>query len=202
MTESIPRVTRRRPTRSQTRRQLLDAAVEVFARRGIANTSLSDIAAAAGLTKGAVYSNFASKDELLLTIMEEHLIERMRHATEVFDGAAETAVAVREAGARLLAAVLADATWHRLFLEYWTLAMHDSAVLAELADRRRELRAAVARAIAAAAQARQVTLPISPEELAVTLLALSNGLAVERGIDEDAVPDGLFAKLLSLLVQP
>lgn len=174
----------------------------VFARQGIARTSLSEIAAEAGLTKGAVYSNFASKDELLLAIMENHLIERMRDATAVFDGELSTPDAVRAAGARLLASMVADATWHQLLLEYWTLAVHDETVMTKLAARRREVRATVARAIAAAAEAYGVTLPITAEELTVTLMALSNGYAVERSIDENAVPNDLFEKVLTLLVQP
>jgi AcrR family transcriptional regulator len=195
-------VTRRRPPRSATRQALLSAAVTVFARQGIARTSLSEIAAEAGLTKGAVYSNFASKDELLLAIMENHLIERMTDATAVFDGELSTPEAVKAAGARLLAAMVADATWHQLLLEYWTLALHDETVMTKLAERRREVRATVARAIRAAAEAHGVTLPISPEELAVTLMALSNGYAVERSIDPAAVPPDLFEKVLALLVQP
>jgi AcrR family transcriptional regulator len=163
---------------------------------------LSEIAAEAGLTKGAVYSNFGSKDELLLAIMENHLIERMRDATAVFDGELSTPDAVRAAGARLLAAMVADATWHQLLLEYWTLALHDEAVMTKLAAKRKEVRATVANAIATAADAHGVTLPISPEELAVTLMALSNGYAVERAIDATAVPDHLFEKVLTLLVQP
>jgi AcrR family transcriptional regulator len=202
VTKSTPNVTRRRPPRSATRQALLSAAVTVFARQGIARTSLSEIAAEAGLTKGAVYSNFASKDELLLAIMESHLIERMRDATAVFDGELSTPDAVRVAGARLLAAVVADAAWHQLLLEYWTLALHDETVMTKLAQRRREVRATVARAIATAADAQGVTLPITPEELAVTLMALSNGYAVERSIDEAAVPPNLFEKVLTLLVQP
>ena len=193
---------RRRPPRSATRQALLAAAVTVFARQGIARTSLSEIAAEAGLTKGAVYSNFASKDELLLAIMENHLIERMKNATSAFDGELSTTDAVREAGARLLASVVADAAWHQLLLEYWTLAVHDEAVMTKLAARRRELRATIANAIAAAADAQGVTLPITPEELTVTLMALSNGYAVERSIDESAVPPDLFEKVLALLVQP
>lgn len=193
---------RRRPPRSATRQALLEAAVTVFARQGIARTSLSEIAAEAGLTKGAVYSNFASKDELLLAIMENHLIERMKNATSAFDGELSTPDAVREAGARLLASVVADAAWHQLLLEYWTLAVHDEAVMTKLAARRRELRATIANAIAAAADAHGVTLPITPEELTVTLMALSNGYAVERSIDESAVPPDLFQKVLTLLVQP
>lgn len=163
---------------------------------------MSEIAAEAGLTKGAVYSNFASKDELLLAIMENHLIERMHDATAVFDGELSTPEAVRMAGARLLAAVVADATWHQLLLEYWTLALHDETVMTKLAERRREVRTTVAKAIATAADAQGVTLPITPEELAVTLMALSNGYAVERSIDEAAVPPNLFEKILTLLVQP
>lgn len=202
MTKSTPGVTRRRPTRSETRRALLAAAFAVFGRQGIARTPLSDIAAEAGLTKGAVYSNFASKDELLLAIMEDHLIERMRDATSVFDGVASTPDAVREAGARLLASMVSDATWHRLLLEYYTLAAHDPTMMAALSTRRGQLRATAAEAIEAAATARDVTLPIPPAELAVTLLALSNGFAMERAIDATAVPTDLFEKVLTLLVRP
>ena len=53
--------TRTRPTREQTRARLLRAASEVFATHGYDRASLDDVAAAAGLTKGAVYSSFASK---------------------------------------------------------------------------------------------------------------------------------------------
>jgi AcrR family transcriptional regulator len=202
VTISTPPEPRRRPPRAATRQALLTAAVTVFARRGIARTSLSEIAAEAGLTKGAVYSNFASKDELLLAIMENHLIERMRSATVVFDGELSTPDALRNAGARLLASMVADATWHQLLLEYWTLAVHDETVMSRLAAKRRELHATVAHAIATAADVYGVLLPITADELTVTLMALSNGYAVERSIDESAVPDDLFEKVLTLLVQP
>lgn len=185
--------------REETRRQVLDAAVAAFANRGIAATSINDIAAAAGLTKGAVYSNFESKDELVLTIMEEHVLERMTATAPVFDETLETEQAIRAAGAQLLTFVHDDATWHRLLIEYWTLAMRDENMRANLADRRRELHAAVARAIEQAARAREVTLPLSPHELAIALIALSNGLAIERGIYPEAVPDDLFPNLLALL---
>jgi hypothetical protein len=98
--------------------------------------------------------------------------------------------------------MIADANWHALLLEYWTIARHDEVLLARLSTRRREVRTVVAKAIARAADTHQVTLPISPEELTVTLMALSNGYAVEHGIDETAVPPDLFEKVLALLVRP
>ncbi len=193
---------RRRPSRAETRRRIIDAATTVFARQGIAATSLNDVAAEAGLTKGAVYSSFTGRDDLVLTIMEEHIVERMAGATTAFADLADLDEATTEAGARLLAGIDSDATWHRLLLEYWGLAMRNPAVHKGLAERRARLREAVTAAIAKVADRHGIKLPLAPEHLAVVVLALSNGLAVERGVDPDAVPSSLFSDVLKLLVTP
>jgi AcrR family transcriptional regulator len=52
-----------------TRSALLDAASDVFAKRGYANASLEEIAAAAGFTRGAVHHHFSSKEEILLAVV-------------------------------------------------------------------------------------------------------------------------------------
>src|SRR5436309_10047946 len=57
--------------RQLTRDALIDAAADLFARRGFHAASLDDIAAAAGFTKGAIYSNFGSKEDLLLGVVEQ-----------------------------------------------------------------------------------------------------------------------------------
>jgi len=193
---------RRRPTRAETRRRIIDAATAVFAREGIAATSLNDIAAEAGLTKGAVYSSFTGRDDLILTIMEEHIVERMDSATKVFAELTDLDEATAEAGARLLSGIDSDATWHRLLLEYWGLAMRNPSVHSGLAQRRARLREAITAAIAKAAALHGIDLPLAPEHLAVVVLALSNGLAVERGVDPEAVPPTLFSDVLKLLVTP
>ena len=71
--------------RELTRRQLLDAAAVVFAARGYHAASIDDIADAAGFTKGAVYSNFASKEDLFLALIRE----RQAQMLEAFFAAAE-----------------------------------------------------------------------------------------------------------------
>src|SRR5262249_4444441 len=53
------------------RRRVLDAAANLFAVRGYHGTSIEDIAEKAGLTRGAIYSNFASKEDLLVAVMYE-----------------------------------------------------------------------------------------------------------------------------------
>lgn len=53
-----------------TRENLLAAAEELFAERGITATRLSDVAAAAGVTRGAIYWHFKNKDELINAIID------------------------------------------------------------------------------------------------------------------------------------
>jgi AcrR family transcriptional regulator len=61
----------REESKSRTRAQLLRAANRLFLRDGYSATSLGAIAEEAGLTKGAVYSNFESKEDLFLAVLEE-----------------------------------------------------------------------------------------------------------------------------------
>ena len=63
--------------RQQTRQHLLAAAAEVFARRGYHEANLEEIAATAGFSKGAVYSNFTSKEDLFLSLTEAHVTETL-----------------------------------------------------------------------------------------------------------------------------
>lgn len=58
----------------QSRRSLLEAAITVFARQGVAATTLQNIADEAGLTRGAIYTHFRGKDELLRALLEEQVL--------------------------------------------------------------------------------------------------------------------------------
>ncbi len=62
---------RRSPRAERTRAELLDAAGRVFADKGYEGASVGDVAAAAGYTKGAVYANFGSKEDLFLELARE-----------------------------------------------------------------------------------------------------------------------------------
>jgi AcrR family transcriptional regulator len=57
---------------NQTRERLLRAAADVFARRGYDGTRVADIAAAAGVSNGALYAHFASKADLLVSALRAH----------------------------------------------------------------------------------------------------------------------------------
>jgi AcrR family transcriptional regulator len=63
--------------RQQTREHLLAAAAEVFAERGFHGASLDEVAAVAGFTKGAVYSNFKNKEDLFLALFKANYDSEM-----------------------------------------------------------------------------------------------------------------------------
>src|SRR3954462_4803494 len=64
---------RTRPTRDHTREKLFEAAARVFEEQGIGGASIETIAAAGGFPRGAFYSNFMSKDELIIAMLENHV---------------------------------------------------------------------------------------------------------------------------------
>jgi hypothetical protein len=71
-------------SRTATRARLLEGALEVFAERGFAGASVEDICDQAGFTRGAFYSNFGSKDELVLALFQattDRLLEQIEALT-------------------------------------------------------------------------------------------------------------------------
>jgi len=79
-----PRKSLKRERRPEERpRELLDAALAVFSQRGFRNTRLDDVAEAAGVTKGAIYHYFDTKEELLLNVIEHYQSLAFGRAEEV-----------------------------------------------------------------------------------------------------------------------
>lgn len=80
------------PKRERTRRQLINAALQVFSQRGVAAATVADIAAAAGMAGATVYNHFASKDELVQAVavwLAHGLCARISDSYAGIAGAAE-----------------------------------------------------------------------------------------------------------------
>lgn len=190
------RVRASRPRRDEVRAQVLTAAAGVFAQRGFAGATIDEVAAAAGFTKGAVYSNFESKDELFLALMDAQVSARLQRVlAEVPSGKRAAA----EIGDRLAAVSLEEPEWQLLFLEFWLRAVREPGVRKQFVAHRRALRAAIAAAIRQAFANGHGSWTWSPEELTVLALALSNGLAIETLADPATIPEGLFGRVLARL---
>jgi AcrR family transcriptional regulator len=177
----MPRLTR---TESQalTRQKLLATAKACFLRDGYAATSLEGIAEAAGFSKGAVYSNFKSKDELCLAVLDAVRTDR----------AAELAAAVagKETLPELLKAFetwaerhIGDRAWTSLEVEFALHASRDRALGKQLAVREKAVRVGVVKLVGALVKEHGLVLPLPAEDVAIGLLSLGIGLGVQRAID-------------------
>lgn len=193
-------VRRRRPTRAQTRERVLTAAASVFAERGYDQASLGDIAAVAGLTKGAIYSSFGSKDELFYALMRDQIGERLRNIMGSVGSHKTLSDLARDTGRVLTDATIGQPEWHLTFIEFWTRAMRNPALRNDFVTQRRAARDAIAARLEEQATQLGVTLPLPAAQLAIALLALSNGLAIEQLLDPEGTDHALLPTLLEALV--
>src|SRR4051812_37318634 len=120
----------REEKKAQTRERLLEAAARVFAEKGFAATSLDEVADAAGLTKGAVYSNFENKEHLVAAVLKAHE-DRQSGISDIATGAG-TLEEQQAIAARLFSESVADErdAW-LLFLDFTAYALRNPAVYAD-----------------------------------------------------------------------
>src|SRR5262245_11968101 len=83
--EPMAAVMSRRETEGRTRGRPLAAAAKAFARRGYHGATVDEIASEAGFTIGALYSNFAGKEELFLALADRQVEERVAEVSAMGD---------------------------------------------------------------------------------------------------------------------
>ena len=191
---------RTRPTRQETQARILAAAGEVFTSRGYDGASLDQVAAAAGLTKGAVYSSFSSKDDLFFALVADRLQQRLAVVADAGGVQRDLRRRFEDAEDDLAALFTTQRDWQLLFIESWARAVRDPERRARWAQQRRAVRAVIADFFARHAAATGAELPAPADDLALAAMALSNGLAMEHIADPDSVDPGLFASTLARLL--
>jgi AcrR family transcriptional regulator len=186
--------------REQTRQELISAAEASFVSRGFHASSVDEVAERAGYTKGAVYSNFASKEDLFFAVYERRVEQVL---TEVVPG-------LRQVGAEGAFDWLATSTierrdrddgWLAVFFEFWAHVLRHP----ELRDRFAAIHARflepLTEGVRALAGDRRLALPADLEASQVVLAwnAMEIGLGLERLTQPQAV-DGALARRMGWLL--
>jgi AcrR family transcriptional regulator len=177
-----------------TRTELLEVAERRFYSDGYHGTTLEAIAEEAGYTKGAVYSAFESKAGLFLTLVDAMIDERLEEISTLF-----AQHPIGPSRVRTLARKPVEERaqrWALLAIEFWVHAAREPELLEQFAARYRRMRDGLA------ALAAETSTPLGAESWAIVTLALVNGLALERLIDPDGVPEDLMARTQRLLYPP
>jgi AcrR family transcriptional regulator len=181
-----------------TREHLMDAAATVFARDGFHAASLDDVAALAGFTKGAVYSNFKSKDDLFLAVFDHRLDREAEEMASVLEQEG-TGVDGQLPQVRSVIERTWDDEWTALYLEFVLYARRNPEAaekLAASAQRQRESTIGMLeRAYASVGDVPDTPIPV----LAKISMALFEGLGLGRLVDPPAFDQQTLTDALQFL---
>lgn len=175
----------RQERREQTRADLLGAARRAFLRDGFHAASLDAIAEDAGYTKGAFYSNFASKDDALVAVFEEHFRDR----ADAYERLIFTTDSVEDAY-RAVARYWHDANerepeWSRLVIEFMAHASRHEHLREAVKEVRRRGLDRIVELVEQLAERHGVEYTVPITELVRGSGALNRGLAVEQLLDPE-----------------
>jgi AcrR family transcriptional regulator len=188
----------RAESQAQTRTRLVATARGMFLRDGYASTSLERVAEEAGYSKGAVYSNFRSKDDLCLAVLDSIQTEVADAVLNALDGAAtfDEALQVFDLWAE---ARLGDPEWSALEAEFAARARRHAGVRQALLERDQGLHAVIAGALERTCAEHGLTPLIPVQDVAAALLSLGIGLGLQRSVNP-ALPVQVLSDVARALV--
>jgi len=195
-----PRRLTRQESQARTRERLLNTAERVFLKKGYHEASIGEIAEAAGYTTGAVYSNFANKEELGLAVLERRVVEVGIALQEALSTAEPTFDARLHAAETLWGSTLGSEEWMVLATEFTLAARHKPALRKQFFERVNAGRVLLGSLLAHQYEEIGIELPTSPDRLAATVLGLSIGLSVLHIADPELGP-AAFGEALALLLR-
>jgi TetR/AcrR family acrAB operon transcriptional repressor len=178
-------VRRTKEEAAATRELLLDTAEAVFLERGVSRASLQDIAAAAGLTRGAIYWHFKDKAELFIAMMDRVCLP-CEAACAVPPDDSAALVALRRLALQPLEQVRDDVRTRRVF----TIAIHRTEYSSELQMLRQRHQDAIAeytrelaQLLLAAVRAGQLRADLDTETAALVVFSMVDGLLTRCTLD-------------------
>jgi len=184
-----------------TRELLLDAAIEVFAQRGYHGASLEDVAAAAGFTKGAVYSNFETKADLFMALLIRETARR--NAALAAAIASEPMEELPKVAGRWLERQAGEhRDWDVLTVEFWLAAARDPQIADRLQAGRRDIIDQLGRVVDARLAESGSQPGLDGREIVVLLDALGTGLLMNSILEPEAVRSELFSRAIGKLLAP
>ncbi len=179
-----------------TRASLLESAAAVFTQKGFEAATVEEITEAAGFSRGAFYSNFETKEELFLTLIESRIQGRLQEIALAFQEGDTAETRIRSGGAYLDALVAQDRQWCLLYMEFWARAVRDPKLRRRFAVQYEAWRTGIAAIIETQTRELDVKLDTAPRELASAVVALFEGHVLQRLIDPKGLEEGFFTRLL------
>jgi len=188
----------REESRAQTRDRLLDAGYEIVVGNGIEEASIEDIAEAAGFSRGAFYSNFESKEDLLCALLAREKERWQQELLTIIGEAASPAELAQKARAYYVD-LGANSQRCTFALTVRLYGLRHPSIQPHMNEMMREDQKKVAGQIQYLYSAAGQEPPCSPEIIAFGLLAIAQGLALTQVSDPDAISKEFLPHVLETL---
>ena len=204
VTTTVPPVPASRPPRADVRARILAAASHVFLTRGYAESTVAQIAAEAGFTKGAVYSNFGGKPDLFTAVFAERAASIAGIAladSGVLTTGRRTEHTVAALATSLTSQVTDNSGWPAALAEFRALAGRDLAVQEAYARLRLQQRSQLEEQLRDQAEALALPPDYDFTVAAHLLLTVANALATEFAAAPQATPAELIEATLTRLLE-
>lgn len=186
----------------ETRKMLLDAAANVFAQLGFHGASVDKIAEYAGYSKGAVYANFDSKEELFLALLEEKMKSDIDTIHQAMKQQQSVDQFIEKMDYYFDLERQTNRVWSILNMEFLLYAMRQKSVREKWTAMIVESVEQISDGIEKMMETNNHLKDQSSEEIAWTILSLGNGMATLHYIAEDRVPHKLYGKALQNMFKP
>jgi len=195
----MPRITRARA--DARRRQILDAALGCFARRGFHKTTMQDVVENSGLSPGSIYCHFSGKQDIIVAVVEE----RHRRERALLQRALEKqsfAEAVDQLAADFIAALSTpqERAWRRLAVQIWAESLHDRRLAVAVRDGVEVPKAILARMVQRAKVRGELPRTLDGDAMARLLIAFFQGLVLQLTWDGTVDTQSCLAALKALVV--
>ena len=190
---------RTRPLRSETRQQLFVAAAKVFTAEGIVGASVEDICLEAGLTRGALYSNFGNKDELVMAMLDEHVDQTIAEMERLIAQSSSVAEYLRvlESSERRRPGPFGDNSL--LHVEFMLYALRNPKYRVRLRKRQERIRKMTLKILQLDVDQMGHDFPLSIEQVADFIVALDTGYMLAELIEPGSYKQGAFSNTLLAL---
>jgi AcrR family transcriptional regulator len=177
--------------RSATRARLLEGALEVFAERGFHGASVEDICDRAGFTRGAFYSNFASKDELVLALFQATTDRLLEQIAALLPDLANQPGTLLDAVLGLLDEAAPDQRqWHLISTEFTLHALRHPEAAVALNLQRAMFRDQLTRLVEEIIKASGLRMSVPPQQFVRLVIAVHEGARAQSLLEPDLVPSG------------
>ena len=192
---------RTRPTREETRDRLLRAAARVFSHKGIASASIEDICDEAGFSRGAFYSNFAAKDELVIELLDAHITTSHASIDQLFEESSDTLDFVEnmESERRDRRGPLDLEDGGLLYIELLLYALRNPDNRPKLLANHRQQLKANERVLEQIVDAVGRDFPMPLNDLASAIVAIDLGINLNALVDPESYRDQQFSEFMALL---